>query len=560
MLIVSAKTTRPRHSPANPGIAILFPLANGLIQNSVERGGRGDNGFGNLTHPTDHISLRGHAVLPNDPRPRRALAKPLFISILVAYLLGFNGQWRMQPDSGLYLILGRSLATGNGYTYHGIRHETVYPGLPLALAALDRLFPNHLIVAADALMLACALAALALTYRLILLAYDRPTAIVITVGVAFTHEFFRYSFEILTDMPFLAGVMAVLAGHEAIFGSPARRGRWWDWTILIVGLVVVVSTRPTMIGLLAAWILALIFCAIVRRNWRAAAVPVILCLITVAFFLLFDPRRLPGHGPAGMYEQYAFHQLTHDLPNELQTTALTNLRDLFKGIAARAVFGMDLDFKFLDVIFGGLAFAAGIALIRRHLFWGLWVIITLLTLILLISDYRYILEILPLLVIGWWNLLRAINLRLPRYLGNGVFTILLTLGTVLNIGQVVAFILHQHRHSFLADYEDGQYLPYAQIAKQIPQFTNSQDVILCPPKLARIMTFLADRTFSEPNEPISAPPGHLFVILDPKDADYHRWLAEMNVSPQGESLATAARRTQPACRQSHARHIDPGLK
>src|ERR1700722_1877055 len=59
--------------PRKPRNCYTLSPANGPIQNSVERGGRGDNGFGNLTHPTDHISLRGHAVLPDDPRPRRTL-------------------------------------------------------------------------------------------------------------------------------------------------------------------------------------------------------------------------------------------------------------------------------------------------------------------------------------------------------------------------------------------------------------------------------------------------------------------------------------------------------
>jgi hypothetical protein len=488
------------------------------------------------------------------------LRKPLFIAIAIAYLLGFNGQWRMGPDSGLYLNLARSLATGNGYTYHGIRHETVYPGFPIALAAIERIFPTHLIVADDIFILVCALAALALTYRLILLAYDRPTAVVITVGVAFTHEFFRYSYEILTDMPFLTGVMAVLAGHEAIFGSPTRRPRWWDWAILVAGLIIVVSTRPTMIGLLAAWIIALVFSAIARKNWRAAAVPVILCLVTVALFLCLDPRRLPGHGPTGQYEQYAFHQLTHDLPDELRTNAAGNLRDLLEVTGARAVFGMDLLYIPLNVIFGGIALLAGIALIRRRPFWGLWVVITLLTLILLISNYRYILQMLPLLVIGWWNLLRSINRRLPRRIGNSIFAVLLVLGTCLNFGQVVAFIVHQHAHPFFADYENGEFQPYIKIANQIPNFTTKQDVILCPAKLARIMTFLADRTFSEPNEPIAATSGHLFVILDSKSPAYAHWLAAMNVSPKGDPLASVNRpRHLPSISLMRAR-IDPDHK
>src|SRR4051812_15754141 len=35
---------------------------------------------------------------------------------LVALLAGFNGQWRPEPDSALYLTIGRSLAVGQGYS------------------------------------------------------------------------------------------------------------------------------------------------------------------------------------------------------------------------------------------------------------------------------------------------------------------------------------------------------------------------------------------------------------------------------------------------------------
>src|SRR5208282_2126343 len=100
----------------------------------------------------------------------------VFLGIIAAYLLGFNGQWLVEPDGGLYLNLARNLARGRGYTYGGVRHETVYPGLPVALAGLYRAVPGHFIFAADVFILLCALASLALVYRLVLLAYDRPTA------------------------------------------------------------------------------------------------------------------------------------------------------------------------------------------------------------------------------------------------------------------------------------------------------------------------------------------------------------------------------------------------
>src|SRR5689334_3360797 len=51
----------------------------------------------------------------------------LLIGVLALYLLGFNGQWRLEPDSALYLTIGRNLAEGRGYTYHGVSHHLAYP-------------------------------------------------------------------------------------------------------------------------------------------------------------------------------------------------------------------------------------------------------------------------------------------------------------------------------------------------------------------------------------------------------------------------------------------------
>src|SRR3712207_6057105 len=38
----------------------------------------------------------------------------LYAALAVLYLLGFNGQWRPEPDSALYLAIGRNLARGEG--------------------------------------------------------------------------------------------------------------------------------------------------------------------------------------------------------------------------------------------------------------------------------------------------------------------------------------------------------------------------------------------------------------------------------------------------------------
>jgi hypothetical protein len=467
----------------------------------------------------------------------------IFAGLAAAYLLAFNGQWLVEPDGGLYLNLARNLALGRGYTYGGIRHDTVYPGFPLALAGLYRVFPTHIIFAADIFILLCSIASLALVYRLILLAYDRPTAVLVTLGLGLSHEFFQYSFEILTEMPFLMGVMAVLVGHEAVFGPRApSRAHWWDWALLAAGVVIATSTRPTMIGLLFAWVVTLLYTAVVRRNWKAGAALVI-CALVVCTFILFDPRRSAGHGLAGGYEQYAINQLSQT--HVLWLTATANIRALLDPILAKAAFGMRL-LPGMNAPFGIIVAAAATAVITKRLLWGLWVILTLVPLVLFVSNDRYLLPILPFMVLGWWNLVRAVDARIPGRLGNALVLFLLTLGMAPNIIQVVGTIYHQRMHPFLAEYKDGKYEVFAHIAPDVARETGPADLVLCPPKSARMIAFLADRICFEENEAYPAA-GHVFVIVDPADADYVHWLRAENIRPVGETLATAARRGgQPA--------------
>ena len=64
----------------------------------------------------------------------------LLAGLVLLYVIGFNGQWRMEPDSALYLTIGRNLAEGRGYSYHGVHHHLAYPGLPWLFAATFKIF------------------------------------------------------------------------------------------------------------------------------------------------------------------------------------------------------------------------------------------------------------------------------------------------------------------------------------------------------------------------------------------------------------------------------------
>ena len=93
----------------------------------------------------------------------------LFVILTGIYLLGFNGQWRLEPDSALYLTLARNVSIGEGFTYQDIPHRLAFPGLPRLFAAVFMLFHSDKTLPPLILMLLIGFCTLALTFRLFLL-------------------------------------------------------------------------------------------------------------------------------------------------------------------------------------------------------------------------------------------------------------------------------------------------------------------------------------------------------------------------------------------------------
>src|SRR6185503_10451006 len=103
-------------------------------------------------------------------------------------------------------------------------------------------------------VLACGAATLFLAYQLFKLHVGRPTAVLLTTLLAVTETFYRYCFQIVTDMPFLVGLLAVLLGYERLLPPgrsdettgepPRRRPAWWAWCLLFLGTLVMCAFRP----------------------------------------------------------------------------------------------------------------------------------------------------------------------------------------------------------------------------------------------------------------------------------------------------------------------------
>jgi len=75
----------------------------------------------------------------HDPKGRRH-AILVFAALAILYLLTLNNQWAIEPDSAVYLTLGRSIAEGRGMEYNGAPAGGVPPLLPVLIAGSRLLF------------------------------------------------------------------------------------------------------------------------------------------------------------------------------------------------------------------------------------------------------------------------------------------------------------------------------------------------------------------------------------------------------------------------------------
>ena len=467
--------------------------------------------------------------------------RKLLAGVLLLYLLAFNGQWRLDADSALYLTIGRNLAEGHGYTYHGLSHTLAYPGMPWLFAGLFELFGTATVLPADVVMLCCALATLALLYRLFLLHAGRPPAVLMTVALGLSRTFFRYSFELLSDMPFLMGVSAFLVGCEAVFyARPAsdgrRRFRWYDVALLAGGLAVAVVTRPTMWALLAAVVTVAVL-SLLRRplRWKwliPGAAASAAAAVTVA--VLF-------HRLGGDYERVFLDAMNN--PGEVTRVMLGhNLPDVLHPGAAEAVFGVDWGHLRrgnelpVGVIPSLLSIAAGIALVRRRPLWGVWVAMSVLMMLVTLVEVRYFLQVLPLLLYGWWLMLVGIDQWLARRLkgrtamwarGVGALPALVFVLMIgVNATRAVSIVIEQRGVPFLERYRHGKYALVPELTKLLREQTPENAWVVVPERpLGRILTFTSRRFAVEPG-PLTQlnPEVQTVYVLEPLEEDVRGWM------------------------------------
>jgi hypothetical protein len=410
-----------------------------------------------------------------------------FAFIALVMLLGINGQWRIGSDSAQYRGLAESLAEGRGYTFGGAPQDTIYPGLPAMLAGLQLAFGKSVMSVWPAIVVLTAMSVgcLVLVYKLVRLHFPQWVALCVTVGTALNERFLKLGQELLTDVPFLFGVLASLWGWELLREARNWRQRAMPIAVLGIGLALAASMRPTFWLLAIAWISVCVW-GLVRGPRKFHAISLTVLIVVWSMVIALDPRVGGFNVLAGGYEQ----------------TALFGLGDAWNGFKQQVgpVFRRDLPEAFfgesmgpLGPVFSLLLIVASVIVLRRQPLWGLLTLLTIAVTLLLdfTSTPRYYLMVLPMLWLGWVLLATRLTIRFREPWRNLALGTMLLLGLLPNFGGIASFVIEQRRTPFLAGYERGQYVPLVAISGHIRASVPEDARVIGP--YSSVLTYLSGR-------------------------------------------------------------------
>lgn len=406
-----------------------------------------------------------------------------FVLLAILVVVPFNGQWRIGIDSSLYRGVAENLVAGKGYTFAGIPQRQIYPGLPFMLAGLHTITGSNTIIPALVLMNLCALGVLACVYQLIKGRFATWVAVVVTCGVAMNVRFVQQAHEIMTDMPFLLGVVAAMLGWEWLGDKPTRRRRIGAIILLGLGLLLAAVMRPTF------WVLALalvLTCAwnIVRHRERRSMIAMVVLVVVGAIFAVVDPRVVGLNLLKGGYESEFLSLVVN-----FWERAKVNIPKLLTQEVTEAFFAESLTHFALPA---AALVLVGCAMVwwRRPL-WGMQVFI-LLGIMLVLSDApRYLLMVLPTLWLGYTLVLLWLTQWFrPKY-RDWVLFVMFGLANFLNFGSYLGLVGEQHRGDFIQTYRDGSYVKLVRMAELVREKVPEDAVVVGPH--ANVVAYLSGR-------------------------------------------------------------------
>jgi hypothetical protein len=432
-----------------------------------------------------------------------------FAGLVLLYLAGSTGVWRITPDSALHLIYADSVHHGRGMVDFAGQSAKVAPGLAYTVAAVGGQ-PGW---ATAMVMLVFAFACLLLTYRLILLNADRPTAVLITILLGTNRLFYEHAMGLLTELPFMAGLLILLIGHE-------RRVKqygpiWLAFTLIVTGLTLMTAYRSVGVVVALAYVLAEIIRLSLRSYQRRSGLMVVaigLAAAVVAWFVF----------PAVRTDTGLFFGAVR---GENATTLGTNLWQLLTESINEAILGQDLH-PVVAIPVSLLVIAFGLSLARVRLLWAALVGVFAVQWLVFQPADRYVLPLLPVLLVGVWQLLITLSSRFPKAMRDTAFSTLIILLIGANLVGIVRTIGQQREEIFLAEYRDGQYLPVVEAGRWIDGNLPDDAYLWTTHRIDAVLSWHCRRpVLQDPNQlAVDAPS---LYILGPLDDQRMKGLRQM---------------------------------
>lgn len=219
--------------------------------------------------------------------------------LVVASLLSLDRSLKLQPDSGMYITLAKSLAGGQGYReiflVESPPHAKYPPLLPLLLVPVVYL-RGFDFVAMKLIMIALAGITLLLGFALFRDLADGRTAALVVLLTATSPAIVYYTQSVMTEIPYLFLSILAMVWVERC----ARRTGWTASGIALAAILLslVCLTRMTGITLIAATVLYVLLdgAGTPLARLRTAIAIGAIAAIPVSLWLLYSASASAGEG------------------------------------------------------------------------------------------------------------------------------------------------------------------------------------------------------------------------------------------------------------------------